>query len=90
MHDYEMPTKVNFLSKLLNKKIAVKVAKTKEFLDYDNCSLQDCFKLVMENEATEMVAEGLNMGRPATVLNIDEGGEHECHDHGCHKHCQIN
>ena len=35
----------------------------------------------MENEATEMVAEGLNMGRPATVLNIDEGGEHECHYH---------
>ena len=90
MHDYEMPTKVNFLSKLLNKKIAVKVAKTKEFLDYDNCSLQDCFRLVMENEATEMVAEGLNMGRPATVLNIDEGGEHECHDHSCHEHCQIN
>ena len=90
IHDYEMPTKVNFLSKLLNKKIAVKVAKTKEFLDYDNCSLQDCFRLVMENEATEMVAEGLNMGRPATVLNIDEGGEHECHDHGCHEHCQIN
>ena len=90
MHDFEMPTKVNFLSKLLNKKIAVKVAKTKEFLDYDNCSLQDCFRLVMENEATEMVAEGLNMGRPAIVLNIDEGGEHECHDHSFHEHCQIN
>ena len=88
MHDFEMPTKVNFLSKLLVKKITVKV----EFLDYDNCSLQDCFRLLMENEATEMVAEGLNMGRPATVLNIEDGPIHECPEQGynCHEQCQIN
>ena len=46
----------------------------------------------MENEATEMVTEGLNMGRPATVLNIEDGPIHDCHEigHNCHEHCQIN
>ena len=37
--DFELTTKVNFLSKLQNSRIANKVAQSKEFQNYDQFSL---------------------------------------------------
>ena len=47
--DFELTTKVNFLSKLQNSRIANKVAQSKEFQNYDQFSLQHCFKKVRRN-----------------------------------------
>ena len=59
--DFELTTKVNFLSKLQNPRIANKVAQSKEFQNYDQFSLQHCFKKALELEGTYQVSEGVNM-----------------------------
>ena len=54
--DFELTTKVNFLSKLQNPRIANKVAQSKEFQNYDQFSLQHCFKKALELEGTYQVS----------------------------------
>ena len=68
--DFELTTKVNFLSKLQNPRIANKVAQSKEFQNYHQFSLQHCFKTALELEATYQVSECVNMARPTDVLQI--------------------
>ena len=46
--DFELMTKENFLSKLQSPRIANKVAQSKEFQNYDQFSLQHCFKKALE------------------------------------------
>ena len=81
--DFELTTKVNFLSKLQNPKIANKVAQSKEFQNYDQFSLQHCFKKALELKGTYQVSEGMNMVRPTDVL-------HMYHDEEDDKICEIN
>ena len=81
--DFELTTKVNFLSKLQNPRIANKVAQSKEFQNYDQFCLQHCFKKALELEGTYQVSEGMNMVRPTDVL-------HMCHDEEDDKICEIN
>ena len=78
--DFELTTKVNFLSKLQNPRIANKVAQSKEFQNYDQFSLQHCFKKALELEVTYQVSEGVNMVRPTDVLHVyhDEDDEEMC------------
>ena len=76
-------TKVNFLSKLQNSRIANKVAQSKEFQNYDQFSLQHCFKKALELEGTYQVSEGVNMVRPTDVL-------HMYHDEDDEEMCEIN
>ena len=78
--DFELMTKVNFLSKLQNPRIANKVAQSKEFQNYDQFSLQHCFKKALELEGTYQVSEGVNMVRPTDVLHMyrDEDDEEMC------------
>ena len=78
-----MTTKVNFLSKLQNPRIANKVAQSKEFQNYDQFSLQHCFKKALELEGTYQVLEGVNMVRPMDVLHI-------YHDEDDDEICEIN
>ena len=75
--DFELTTKVNFLSKLQNPRIANKVAQSKEFQNYDQFSLQHSFEKAMELEGTYQVSEDVNMVRPTDVLHIyhDEDDE---------------
>ena len=72
-------TKVNFLSKLQNSRIANKVAQSKEFQNYDKFSLQHCFKKALELE----VSESVKMVRPTDVL-------HMYHDEDDEEMCEIN
>ena len=81
--DFELTTKVNFLSKLQNSRIANKVAQSKEFQNYDQFSLQHCFKKALELEGTYQVSEGVNMVRPTDVL-------HMYHDEDDEEMCEIN
>ena len=78
--DFELTTKVKFLSKLQNPRIANKVAQSKEFQNYDQFSLQHCFKKALELEGTYQVSEGVNMVRPPDVLHMyhDEDDEEMC------------
>ena len=76
-------TKVNFLSKLQNSRIANKVAQSKEFQNYDQFSLQHCFKKALELEGTYQVSEGVNMVRPTDVL-------HMYHNDNNDEICEIN
>ena len=78
--DFELMTKVNFLSKLQNPRIANKVAQSKEFQNYDQFSLQHYFKKALGLEGTYQVFEGVNMVRPTDVLHIyhDEDDEEMC------------
>ena len=80
--DWLPRTKVNFLSKLQNPRIANKVAQSKEFQNYDQFSLH-CFKKALELEGTYQVSEGVNMVRPTGVL-------HMYHDEEDDKICKIN
>ena len=68
--DFELTTKVNFLSKLQNPRIANKVAQSKEFQNYDQFSLEHCFKKALGLEGTYQVSEGVNMVRPTDVLHL--------------------
>ena len=68
--DFKLTTKVNFLSKLQNPRIANKVAQSKEFKNYDQFSLQHCFKKALELEGTYQVSEGVNIIRPTDVLHM--------------------
>ena len=81
--DFELTTKVNFLSKLQNPRIANKVAQSKEFQNYDQFSLQHCFKKALELEGTYQVSEGVNMVRPTDVL-------HMYHEEDDDKICELN
>ena len=81
--DFELTTKVNFLPKLQNSRIANKVAQSKEFQNYDQFSLQHCFKKALELEGTYQVSEGVNMVRPTDVL-------HMYHDEDDDEMCEIN
>ena len=81
--DFELTTKVNFLSKLQNSRIANKVAQSKEFQNYDQFSLQHCFKKALELEGTYQVSEGVNMVRPTDVL-------HTYHEEDDDKICELN
>ena len=81
--DFELTTKVNFLSKLQNPRIANKVAQSKEFQNYDQFSLQHCFKKALELEGTYQVSEGVNIVRPTDVLHI-------YHDEDDDEICEIN
>ena len=81
--DFELTIKVNFLSKLQNPRIANKVAQSKEFQNYDQFSLQHCFKKASELEGTFQVSEGVNMVRPTDVL-------HMYHDEDNDEICEIN
>ena len=81
--DFELTTKVNFLSKLQNSRIANKVAQSKEFQNYDQFSLQHCFKKALELEGTYQVSKGINMVRPTDVL-------HMYHDEDDEEMCEIN
>ena len=81
--DFELMTKVNFLSELQNPRIANKVAQSKEFQNYDQFSLQHCFKKALELEGTYQVSEGVNMVRPTDVL-------HMYHDEDDEEMCEIN
>ena len=81
--DSELTTKVNFLSKLQNPRIANKVAQSKEFQNYDQVSLQHCFKKALELEGTYQVSEGVNMVRPTDVLYM-------YHDEEDDEICEIN
>ena len=74
---------MNFLSKLQNSRIANKVAQSKEFENYDQFSLQHCFKKALELEGTYQVSEGVNMVRPTDVL-------HMYHDEDDEEMCEIN
>ena len=74
---------MNFLSKLQNSRIANKVAQSKEFQNYDQFSLQHCFKKALELEGTYQVSEGVNMVRPTDVL-------HMYHDEDDEEMCEIN
>ena len=65
--NFKLTTKANFLSKLQNPRIANKVAQSKEFQNYDQFSLQHCFKKALELEGTHQVSEGVNMVRPTDV-----------------------
>ena len=76
-------TKVNFLSKLQNPRIANKVAQSKEFQNYDQFSLQHCFNKALELEGTDQVSEGVNMVSPTDVL-------HMYHDEDDEEMCEIN
>ena len=71
---------MNFLSKLQNPRIANKVTQSKEFQNYDQFSLQHCFKKALELEGTYQVSEGVNMVRPTDVLLMyhDEDDEEMC------------
>ena len=75
--DFELTTKVNFLSKLQNPRIATKVAQSKEFQNYEQFSLQHCFRKASELEGIYQVSEGVNMVRPTDVLHMyhDEDDE---------------
>ena len=79
--DFELTTKINFL--LQNPRIANKVAQSKEFQNYDQFSLQHCFKKALELEGTYQVSEGVNIVRPTDVL-------HMYHDEEDDKICEIN
>ena len=81
--DFELTTKVNFLSKLQNPRIANKVAQSKEFQNYDQFSLQHYFKKALELEGTYQVPEGVNMVRLTDVL-------HMYHDDEDDEICEIN
>ena len=81
--DFELTTKVNFLSKLQNPRIANKVAQSKEFQNYDQFSLQHCFKKALKLEGTYQVSEGVNMVRPTDILHI-------YHDEDYDEICEIN
>ena len=81
--DFELTTKVNFLSKLQNPRIANKVAQSKEFPNYDQFSLQHCFKKVLELEGTYQVSEGVNIVRPTDALHMH-------HDEENDEICKIN
>ena len=81
--NFELMTKVNFLSKLQNPRIANKVAQSKEFKNYDQFSLQHCFKKALELEGTYQVSEGVNMARLTDVL-------HMYHDEDDVEMCEIN
>ena len=81
--DFELTTKVNFLSKLQNPRIANKVAQSKEFQNYDQFFLQHCFKKALELEGTYQVSECVNMVRPTDVL-------HMYHDEDDEEMCEIN
>ena len=81
--DFELMIKVNFLSKLQNPRIANKVAQSKEFQNYDQFSLQHCFKKALELEGTYQSSEGVNMVRPTDVL-------HMYHDEEDEEMCEIN
>ena len=81
--DFELMTKVNFLSKLQNSRIANKVAQSKEFQNYDQFSLQHCFKKALELEGTYQVSKGVNMVRLTDVL-------HMYHDEDDEEMCEIN
>ena len=78
--DFELTTKVNFLSKLQNSRIANKVAQSKEFQNNDQFSLQHYFKKALELEGTYQVFEGVNMVRPTDILHLyhDEDDEEMC------------
>ena len=76
-------TKVYFLCKLQNSRIANKVAQSKEFQNYDQFSLQHCFKKALELEGTYQVSEGVNMVRLTDVL-------HMYHDEDDEEMCEIN
>ena len=81
--DFELTTKVNFLSKLQNPRIANKVAQRKEFQNFDQFSLQHCFKKALELEGTYQVSEGVNMVRPTDVLHVYHNEEDD-------EICEIN
>ena len=81
--DLELTTKVNFLSKLQNPRIANKVAQSKEFQNFYQFSLQHCFKKALELEGTHQVSEGVNMVRPTNVL-------HMYHEEDDDEICQLN
>ena len=68
--DFELTTKVNFLSKLQNSRIANKVAQSKEFQNYYQFSLQHCFKKALELEGTYQVSKGVNMVRQMCCICI--------------------
>ena len=59
------------------------MAQSKEFQNYDQFSLQHCFKKALELEGTYQVSEGMNMVRPTDVL-------HMYHDEGDDEICEIN
>ena len=59
------------------------MAQSKEFQNYDQFSLQHCFKKAMELEGTYQVSEGVNMVRPTDVLHI-------YHDEDDDEICEIN
>ena len=81
--DFKLTTKVNFLSKLQNPRITNKVAQSKEFQNYDQFSLQHCFKKALELEGTYQMSEGVNMVRPTNVLHI-------YHEEDDNKICELN
>ena len=81
--DFELTTKVNFLSKLQNPRIANKVVQSKEFQNYDQFSLQHCVKKALELEGTYQVSEGVNMVRLTDVLYM-------YHDEEDDEICEIN
>ena len=59
------------------------MAQSKEFQDYDQFSLQHCFKKALELEGTYQVSEGVNMVRPTDVLHMYHGEEDD-------EICEIN
>ena len=59
------------------------MAQSKEFQNYDQFSLQHCFKKALELEGTYQVSEGVNMVRPTDVL-------HMYHDEDDDEICEIN
>ena len=83
--DFELPTKVNFLGKLINTRIRNKVTQSKEFQDFDKFSLQDCFRAALEQEGIGMVSEAVNMTATATpkiMATYQEQHERDCgHQH---------
>ena len=81
--DFELTTKINFLPKLQNPRIANKIAQSKEFQNYDQFSLQHCFKKALELEGTYHVSEGVNMVRLTDVL-------HMYHEEDDDKICELN
>ena len=59
------------------------MAQSKEFQNYDQFSLQHCFKKALELEGTYQVSLGVNMVRPTDVLHI-------YHDEDDDEICEIN
>ena len=82
--DFELTTKVNFLSKLQNPRITNKVAQSKEFQNYDQFSLQHCFKKALELEGTYQLSEGVNMVQSTSALHLD----HKCDSE--YELCEMN